>query len=168
MKNKKMATIIASVLAICVIVGGAFALFQDNAEGAATTTVGNVKVAVEGNLTHSEDRNNINPGDNDPTQNTGYRTGSDHELSFKVDNLGNKSIITRTVIKITGKDAQNKDLTAEVLKNIILSERTVAANKAADTDSDKFASVSPLTDFTVTDNSYLVLNNSFFVIFDNK
>ena len=124
MNNKKKIMIAsASTLGLAVLGLGAFAYFNDSAELDATATVGTVGVTAEGSLAHTGGLNNLNPGDNDPTVPENYRDGSDHELSFEVKNNGTKSVMTRAVIKVTGKDA-NGAISALDLMNIILSEKT--------------------------------------------
>ena len=124
MNNKKKLLIAsASTLGLAAIGLGAFAYFNDSADLEATATVGTVDVSATGSLAHSGGLNNLNPGDNDPTVPKNYRDGSDHELSFEVENNGTKSVMTRAVIKVTGEDA-NGAISALDLMNIILSEKT--------------------------------------------
>ena len=123
MKNKKMLIAGASALALGVIGMGAFAYFTDSANVQTTTTVGTVDINATGSLVHSGDLNNLNPGDNDPTVPDNYRGGSDHELSFNIENVGTKSVMTRAVITVTGKSG-NTDLTYEQLMNVLLAEKT--------------------------------------------
>ena len=123
MKNKKMLIAGASALALGVIGMGAFAYFTDFANVQTTTTVGTVDINATGSLVHSDGLNNLNPGDNDPTVPEGYRGGSDHELSFNIENVGTKSVMTRAVITVTGKSG-NTDLTYEQLMNVLLAEKT--------------------------------------------
>ena len=123
MKNKKMLIAGASALALGVIGMGAFAYFTDSANVQTTTTVGTVDINATGSLVHSDGLNNLNPGDNDPTVPEGYRGGSDHELSFNIENVGTKSVMTRAVITVTGKSG-NTDLTYEQLMNVLLAEKT--------------------------------------------
>ena len=123
MKNKKMLIAGASALALGVIGMGAFAYFADSADLNETAKVGTVDINATGSLVHSGGLNNLNPGDNDPDVPENYRDGSDHELSFDIENVGTKSVMTRAVITVTGKSG-NTDLTYEQLMNVLLSEKT--------------------------------------------
>lgn len=126
MKNKKLLIAGASTAAVGVIALGAFAYFNDNAVlDPQTATVGTVDVSVTGALNHEGGLNNLNPGDNDKDVPTTYRPGTDHELSFTVTNNGTKSVVTRTVIEVTGSKP-GTTLTASDLLNVIISEKTTA------------------------------------------
>ena len=128
MNNKKKIMIAsASTLGLAVLGLGAFAYFNDSADLEATATVGTVDVSATGSLAHSGGLNNLNPGDNDPDVPTSYRDGSDHELTFNVENEGTKSVMTRAVLKVTGTDANGAALSATDLVNVILSEKTTTA-----------------------------------------
>lgn len=164
MKNKKMLIAGASALALGVIGIGAFAYFSDSAEVTGTAKVGTVDVGVTGALTHSGNINNMNPGDNDPEVPDDYRDGTDHELTYTITNNGTKSVITRSIVRLSGTynvyyvnadgkytDAQGnvlqdqtqpvvketKALTQADLEQIILSERATASTGVAATDADK-------------------------------
>lgn len=110
MKNKKkfVAVAVSLVTAASLLVGGAFAFFVDKDWTSDVGEVGTVYLNVEDLIfTNSE---NINPGDYDKdvylasVQNgssTSLRTGTEHNITFTVDNVGTKSIMTRNVITIT-------------------------------------------------------------------
>ena len=164
MRNKKRISILAVVLAFAIIFTGAFAFFSDSAMFNDSAKVGTFDIDVEGGLTHSGGLNNLNPGDNDPTVPTENRPGSDHELSFEVNNLGNKSAITRAKIYVYGTGANGNPLTQEELSQIIVSERNEGKEVAGDNDGDKYQQV---TDNSILDASdfkegkliYIVGNN---------
>lgn len=122
--KKKLLSALSIMCAFALIFGGVFAFFSDSALLNETAKVGTVDVEVDGGLIHSNNLNNLNPGDNDPDVPNDYRSGTDHELSFTVTNNGNKSVVTRTLIEVSGvkKDNTTK-LTVDELKNIILSEK---------------------------------------------
>lgn len=164
MRNKKRISILAVVLAFAIIFTGAFAFFSDSAMFNDSAKVGTFDIDVEGGLTHSGGLNNLNPGDNDPTVPTENRPGSDHELSFEVNNLGNKSAITRAKIYVYGTGANGNPLTQEELSQIIVSERNEGKEVVGDNDGDKYQQV---TDNSILDASdfkegkliYIVGNN---------
>lgn len=155
--NKKLAIAGMSTLALAAVAFGAYAYFSDTDSETTQGTVGTVKVDVSDTvLDHSGNLDNINPGDNDPENPDGNRDGSDHELSFKLSNKGNKSIITRTVITITG--VTNGDvagfpagsvISSDELLNILLSEKKDTTGTVGDTDADKHTAVKVLTPDTV-------------------
>ena len=124
--EKKLMIAGATTLAVGVVGLGAFAYFSDFAEVEGEAKVGTVSITAEGALAHTGGLNNLNPGDNDPEVPTTYRDGSDHEFTFTVTNTGTKSVMTRALIRVTGKGSDDVELTAEELMNIILSEKTAA------------------------------------------
>lgn len=184
MENKKKLMIAgASALGLGILGVGAFAYFSDTANVSGTAKVGTVDVTATGNLTHSENLNNINPGDNDPTVDEDYRSGTDHELTYTITNNGTKSVLTRSIIRVSGtyteyyknadglytdangevladqtqpvvKDAQAK-LSQEDLAKIIISERGTASTAVGDTDVDKYSAVTVLSN-GVADGNKLV------------
>ena len=108
-KKKKFVAIGASVAAATALtVGSAFAFFVDKDWTSDTGTVGTVYVNVKDLVfTNSE---NINPGDYDKdvyidsvanNSTSSLREGTEHKISFTVDNVGTKSVMTRNVITIT-------------------------------------------------------------------
>ena len=122
-KNKKLLSTLSIVCAFAIIFGGVFAFFSDSALLNESAKVGKVDIDVEGGLFHSNALNNLNPGDNDPDVPTDYRPGTDHELSFEIDNLGNKSVVYRTVVEVSATKKDGTAFTAEELRAIILSEK---------------------------------------------
>ena len=146
--NKKLLSALSIVCAFAIIFGGVFAFFSDSSILNETTKVGKVDISVTGDLYHSNALNNLNPGDNDPDVPEDYRSGTDHELSFEINNLGNKSVITRTIIEISGVK-NDVVLTESELINIILSEKQNVAtlttqDNIALSDTDKYDTVFPL------------------------
>lgn len=159
MENKKKLMIAgASALSLGILGVGAFAYFNDTVNVTGEAKVGSVDVDVNvaeaGALTHSSNLNNMNPGDNDPEVPTSYRSGTDHELTFEVENKGTKSVMTRTVLRVSGKRADGTTaLTEDELKQIILSERVTASTAVGANDGDKYTQV---TDATVLDGAVMV------------
>lgn len=110
MKNRKKIAAAAASVAVAglVIAGSAFAFFVDKDWTSDVGTNGTVYIDVKDLVfTNSE---NINPGDYDVdvyntaiTNNslTSLRTGTEHKITFTVDNVGTKSIMTRNLMTIT-------------------------------------------------------------------
>ena len=135
MNNKKKLLIAgASTLGVAIVGFGAYAYFSDKDSETVNGTVGTVDItATDAVLSHTYNGqkapDNINPGDNDPDQpGTPSRPGTDHELSFDINNLGSKSVITRSKITVTAEDRDGNAISAADLINIILSEKTDADN----------------------------------------
>lgn len=140
MNNKKKLLIAgASTLGVAIVGLGAYAYFSDSDSETVGGTVGTVDIeASNAVLKHyygvdadgnpvEIDINNINPGDNDPDQpGSPSRPGTDHELSFDIENAGTKSVITRSKITVTAKDKSGNDIDSDELMNIILSEKLTA------------------------------------------
>lgn len=148
-KNKKLLSILSIVCAFIIIFSGVFAFFSDSTLLNESTKVGKVDINVEGGLYHSDSLNNLNPGDNDIDVPTDSHPGTDHELSFKIDNLGNKSIIYRTIIEVSGTKNDSTVLTEVELMNVILSEKKnvielTTSNNISSSDTDKYETVCPL------------------------
>lgn len=106
MKNKtKLKLIAASSLSIMLVVASAFALFSDSDSDNITGIAGTVDTELK-HLTLSNNKN-INPGDEDPSKPEDSRHGTEHKLEFDVENLGNKSVVTRTIISISTESGLN-------------------------------------------------------------
>lgn len=107
MKTSKKLTIAlgASVVAIAVLVGSAFALFSDSETANAGAKAGTVDIDLTTPVL--QNNGNINPGDSDPSNPPGSNPGTDHSLTFSVTNTGNKSVYNRNVIVISAKDKTN-------------------------------------------------------------
>lgn len=142
MRNKKRISILAVVLAFAIIFTGAFAFFSDSSMFDDSAKVGTFDIEVIGGLTHSKGLNNLNPGDNDFTVPEGNRNGSDHELSFTINNLGSKSAMTRAVISVYGFTRDGQALTEEDLTAFGFAERATSKTAASDDDSDKRTEIS--------------------------
>lgn len=156
-KNKKLLSILSILCAFSIIFGGVFAIFSDNAILNESTKIGKVDIDVEGDIYHSNALNNLNPGDNDPEIPEDYRSGSDHELSFEINNLGNKSAIYRTVIEVSASKLNGTAFTAEELRAIILSEKqnvttVTTQNTIASTDTGKQTDIIRLLPVGYSDN----------------
>lgn len=109
-KNKKLLASLGFGACALTLVGfGTFAFFTNNDTQDLTATAGTVDVKLE-NGTLLTNAGNINPGDNDPATNTDKdrRPGTDHKLSFTVNNEGNKSLKTRNVLTIKMADDKSK------------------------------------------------------------
>ena len=163
MKNKKkLISALSIVCAIALIFTGAFAFFSDSATLTQTSKVGEVDINVEGGLFHSNRLNNLNPGDNDPDVPRNNRPGTDHELSLEVDNLGNKSIIFRTLIEVSATKKDGTAFTAEELMSIILSEKqnvtTVTnQNNISLNDADKYTTITRLESTGYNDDKLIYI-----------
>jgi hypothetical protein len=125
MKNKKKMLIAGASALGCAVIGfGAYAYFFDSDMHDDELVVGTVSLEGDIELKHKDAAgralNNLNPGDNDPTISTTARDGSDHELEINYENTGNKSVLTRTVITVTGTKADGTPLTKETLARYIL------------------------------------------------
>lgn len=108
MKNNKKMLFAGLGLAGAAALGvGTFAFLSSESETRLTAKTGTVSMTASASMEHSytgsqgNGISNVNPGDNDPTVPSGNREGNDHEVSVSVSNTGNKSILTRNVIKIT-------------------------------------------------------------------
>lgn len=160
--KKKLLSALSIVCAFAIIFGGVFAFFSDSSVLNETTKVGTVNIEAEGGLIHSDNLNNLNPGDNDTDVPEDYRSGTDHELSFEIDNLGNKSVIYRTVIEVSAVKSNNTPFTAEELMSIILSEKqnvtTVTTQEnIASSDTDKYDTVNRLEANGYDDNKLVYI-----------
>lgn len=108
-KKKKIAAITASVTTAAVLlVAGAFAFFVDKDWTSDVGDVGTVYCNVE-NLVFTNNEN-INPGDYDQEvfqkavtngSTDTLRSGTEHKITFNVDNVGTKSVMQRNLITIT-------------------------------------------------------------------
>ncbi len=106
-KKRLSIAILATVMAIVVIIAGAFALFSDYEQGVTNAAAGTVDVLL-GELTLSNS-DNINPGDEDPNKPDGSEPGTEHELEFIIDNLGNKAADLRTIVIISASGGINNN-----------------------------------------------------------
>lgn len=153
--KKKLAIAGVSAIGITALGLGTYAYFSDSVENTHTAEVGTVDIEVTNNkLTHSGSLDNMNPGDNDPDVPGTNRPGTDHELSFTVNNVGNKSVITRTVITVSGTSAADATpIGTDDLSNIILSEKSTYSANASTNDSDKSTAITKLTPYGTDDNA---------------
>jgi len=113
--GKKFAVaILAVATALALLVISAFALFSDRAQAATEGQIGTVDI----DLTDFDldDKTNINPGDYDPSNPDDSTPGTKHELTFKLKNLGNKSVDLRHCIIISVVDAAGKYFDPSVIR----------------------------------------------------
>lgn len=108
-KSKKIAIIAGGAVATAgLLAAGSFAFFIDKDWTSDTVTAGTVDISIDDfNLTNAL---NINPGDGDVsvynsavaagTTDT-LRQGTEHKMTFTVNNNGTKSVLTRNLITIT-------------------------------------------------------------------
>lgn len=103
-KNKKIVLITCSVASALVILGAStLALFTARTDSNFTAKAGTVTVELKDlDLTNKE---NINPGDNDPSVSKEAVGCTPHAFSYDVYNTGNKSIRTRQTIILTADKA---------------------------------------------------------------
>lgn len=141
--SKKLAAIgTVAVAAIAVVSMGAFAFFTDEAEKQTSGTAGNVSIGLTDiTLTNS---GNINPGDEDETIDKDARKGTDHNLTFTVNNTGNKSIMTRNVITL---QVDSGKLPANVY-SLKTDDSTELADKYYSTDGKNFVAAASVTDMS--------------------
>lgn len=103
MKNRKKITAIAvtATAATALLIGGTLAFFVDKDWTSDVGAVGSVYAEIEDLVFTNKE--NINPGDGHPfpTPDPSQRPGTEHKLSFTVNNVGTKSLITRNLITIT-------------------------------------------------------------------
>lgn len=121
-KNNKKTAALGLLAAGLVLIGGVCAVLMDAKKIDLTTNVGTLDLSADAVFTHANAyaattpakntglfASNLNPGDNDHTVNSTAnsqelnRDGSDHELNIHIQNDGNKSLITRTLLLVTGK-----------------------------------------------------------------
>lgn len=155
--NKKTLSILSVLCAFVIIFSGVFAFFSDSSILNNNTKVGTVNIDVEGDLIHSTNLNNLNPGDNDIDVPEKNHPGTDHELSFEITNQGNKSIIYRTIIEVSAVKNNDTPFTAEELMSIILSEKQnvielTTSENINNTDADKYNTVDRLDATGYSDN----------------
>jgi len=103
-KNKKIALITGSVATALTILGiSSLALFTARTDSDFTAKAGTVTIDLKDlELTNKE---NINPGDNDPSVSAEAAKGTSHEFTYDIYNTGNKSIRTRQTILLTADKA---------------------------------------------------------------
>ena len=103
-RSRKIYAIIASVLAVVLLIGGTFAYFTDYATLQTSGTAGTVKIAVDDNinLLNEDGYDILNPGDQ-------------RDVNFTVTNEGNKSVDASVVIllDVTDKDGNPITLTGD-------------------------------------------------------
>lgn len=119
-KKAKIASIVGvSAVAVAIVGSSTMAFFKDSKTTSTSGTAGDVTIGVDAiNLTNS---GNINPGDNDPSLDRSVvRGGTDHVLSYDIENQGNKSVVVRSVITLSvesGLDASKFFLLDNTTKN---------------------------------------------------
>lgn len=156
MKFKRKSAAAAAVLGAGALVAGTLAFFTDTETEKVEATVGTLDLDIQTNMLHTNAyeqtgaaANNINPGDNDFDNEEPSRDGTDHEIVIGVENKGNKSMITRTLLFVTGtkKGDANTRLSTTDLGKIDLYLNKTQNGKAAPTET--------ITDDTATlDPSY--------------
>ena len=92
--------------AIGALLAGSFAFFTDSSDKKTSGTAG--EVSIDMSDVALSNSGNINPGDEDETKSTTARKGTDHDLTFTVNNTGNKSIVTRNVITLSDKNGDKE------------------------------------------------------------
>lgn len=108
MKNKRLTIALATTSSFAIIGLSAFALFTARDDSDWIAKAGTVNIDVEAlSLTNSE---NVNPGDNDPSNPKGIESTTDHVFEYKVSNLGTKSVRTRHTIILTAADGEDQSL----------------------------------------------------------
>ena len=99
-RKTKIGLIVGTItLSVAVITAGALALFTARTDSNFSAKAGTVTIELdELAMTNSE---NINPGDNDPSNPEGSVEGTTHDFTYVVTNTGNKSVRTRHTVMLT-------------------------------------------------------------------
>lgn len=101
--SKKLGlALVATVVTLALLSVAVFAIFSDFEQGKVNGVNGTVDVGLS-DVTLCNP-NNINPGDSDPSNPSGARPGTPHDLDFTVNNKGNKSIVTQNTLIISVRD----------------------------------------------------------------
>lgn len=110
MNKDKIAIIAGAIVAAgAILVWGTLALFTARTDSDFTATAGTVTIDLK-DLSMSNYQN-INPGDNDPSNPSGSVEGTEHIFTYDVYNTGNKSIRTRhTIILNVDKAGESEQL----------------------------------------------------------
>lgn len=105
LKNKKnKLSLLVGGASIAILGGASLALFSDRAQTGVTGKAGTLSINVDSfDMTN---KGNINPGDNDETVKENVST-TPHDITFNVENTGNKSIRTRHTILVSLKNGKN-------------------------------------------------------------
>lgn len=100
MKKKILITAGLITVAAVATVAGVSAFYVETAETEHSAIAGNVSI-INDSISVSN-IGNFNPGDENPEKNlpSGHRPGTEHKLSYKIHNEGNKSVTTRSIIDI--------------------------------------------------------------------
>lgn len=136
--KKKVSALALGVSGI-VIAGASLALFTDRASLNTKGTAGTLGLDVkELNMTNKD---NINPGDNDPEALKNTQSTTPHEITFSVTNTGNKSIRTRHTFVLNVKDTKGVNLDPSVIeilnnedKKVELTGKKYIDSKGVETD----------------------------------
>jgi len=108
MKNKKLKIALATTSSFAILGLSAFALFTARDDSNWIARAGTVDIEVEAlSLTNSD---NVNPGDNDPTNPKDSESTTGHVFEYMVSNLGTKSVRTRHTIILTATDGEKHEL----------------------------------------------------------
>ena len=153
-KNKKLLLLSIIFLSFCLVCFGSFAYLFDNGITEKIINIGELNFEINSSLNQKDIdgttiRNYVlKPGMNDPnsTENT-----PDMELMFSYKNRGNISILTKTLINISGTDKEGNALSQEQLKEILIGVNSNPSN-LGDTTAQK-SSISILVPIENTDNT---------------
>lgn len=112
MKNKNKLTALGLGISAIALVGTSFALFSDRTETGIKSKAGNLSIS----LTNADisNKDNINPGDNDETIKNAIST-TPHDITFDVENTGNKSVRTRHTFIFNIKNPDGAILDPDVM-----------------------------------------------------
>lgn len=124
--KKKILLIASAITSAIVILGvGTLALFTARTDSDFTAKAGTVTIDLKDlNITNSE---NLNPGDNDPSNPEGAVEGTEHKFTYDVYNTGNKSIRTRQTIILTVDEAgDSKELLDARYLSLFIDEKEIA------------------------------------------
>lgn len=111
MKNKKTVVGLASATAVLILGASTLALFTAKDDSNFKAKAGTLGIEVDS--LKMENPDNINPGDNDPSNPEDAVAGTEHEFEYTVENLGTKSARTRhTIILSVTENNSDKVLDA--------------------------------------------------------
>lgn len=130
MKIKKQVLLVGILaLSFALICVGALAFFSDSSYTSQSIRIGSLNFDLGTSLLQHDVNGNsvknvsLSRGTNDPysSENT-----PDIELTIDYTNTGNVSLITRTIVNISGKDKDGTALTSEELRDVLIGQNAQA------------------------------------------
>lgn len=115
MKKKKFIAIGAVAASVAILAAGTLALFTARTNSNMTAVAGTVQISLSDlDMTNKQ---NINPGDGDPSISELASPGTDHNFSYIVSNDGTKSVKTRHTIILKVNDGELDAKYTELLQD---------------------------------------------------